>query len=243
MIPNHFILATRDNKSQTHLLESDDLYLSHACLRAWEDAGHSLFAFFNSGEYSGASQPHRHVQFLPVEDMEGEAEGGNGDTWGLLCNTMNTPAHPDLPLLHNPALPIVHFAVNLEDDPSPRIILDKYLLLLKAALTGISGTMELNTLDEAQIQVDGRTTFSYNLAMTSKLMAILPRRAESSRIPNVNEGSVAINGTILAGTMMVKAEDEWSRLRQNPALAQQILRDVSFPRSQAEQKIQSRENL
>lgn len=177
--------------------------------------------------------------------MEGEAEGGNGDAWGLLCNTMNTPAHPDIPLLHNPALPIVHFAVSLEDHASPRTMLDKYLLLLKAAFAGISGNMELRDLDEARIQVDGRTTFSYNLAMTSTLMAILPRREESSRIPNVNEGSVAINGTILAGTMMVKAEDEWSRLRQHSEIAQQILRDISFPRAQAqtERNVQSKENL
>lgn len=238
MIPNHFILATKDNKPQTHLLESDDLYLSHACLRAWEDAGHSLFAFFNSGEHSGASQPHRHLQFLPVEDME----GASADVWGLLCNTMNIPAHPDLPLLHNPALPIVHFAVFLKDHPSPQDMLDAYLLLLKAALTRIGGNVDLHSLDEAPFQVEGRTTFSYNLAMTSKLMAILPRRKESSTVPNVNEGSIAINGTILAGTMMVKAEDEWCHLRQNPEIAQQILRDISFP--QAEQSAaQIRENL
>ena len=88
VIPNHFILATKAYKDQRKLLEQDDLAATWACLRAWEaedgeEAGargrtpheRRLFAFFNSGEDSGASQPHRHIQFLPVDDMEGDAAG------------------------------------------------------------------------------------------------------------------------------------------------------------------------
>lgn len=41
-----------------------------------------LFAFFNSGKHSGASQPHRHIQFLPVEEMVDDANPGKG--WRLL---------------------------------------------------------------------------------------------------------------------------------------------------------------
>ena len=83
VIPNHFILATKTYKDQRQLLEEEDLTATAACLRAWEDGfdgGQKLFAFFNSGKHSGASQPHRHIQFLPVEDMTGK--GGEG--WRLL---------------------------------------------------------------------------------------------------------------------------------------------------------------
>ncbi|RMZ81175.1 hypothetical protein DV737_g2650, partial [Chaetothyriales sp. CBS 132003] len=74
VIPNHFILATKANKPQTHVLDQEDLGASYACLRAWrEDASGAedgqLLAFFNSGEHSGASQPHRHIQFVPISDM------------------------------------------------------------------------------------------------------------------------------------------------------------------------------
>lgn len=237
MIPNHFILATKANKPQTHLLEGDDLYLSYACLRAWEDDNHSLFAFFNSGEHSGASQPHRHLQFLPVEDMEGDT----GDAWTPLCNSMTSPVCSDLPLLHNPGLPFIHFAVYLGDHPSPADMLQKYQLLLQAAVAGINGRVNNVSLENARIEVQGRTTLSYNLAITTKLMAILPRRQESTRVLEAAESEIAINGTVLAGTMMVKAEEEWQRLRQEPNMVQRILRDISF--STAEKAVPKRENL
>jgi sulfate adenylyltransferase (ADP) / ATP adenylyltransferase len=69
IVPEHFILATKEFKEQTHLLEEDDLGVAYACLQTWRDHGRELFAFFNSGEHSGASQPHRHIQFLPVDSM------------------------------------------------------------------------------------------------------------------------------------------------------------------------------
>jgi len=71
------------------LLEQDDLEATYACLKAWTEnkAGHDgqpkrLFAFFNSGEHSGASQPHRHLQFLPVESIEDDESEG----WELLMD-------------------------------------------------------------------------------------------------------------------------------------------------------------
>jgi sulfate adenylyltransferase (ADP) / ATP adenylyltransferase len=69
IVPEHFILATKEFKKQTHLLEEDDLGVAYACLQAWRVQGRELFAFFNSGEHSGASQPHRHIQFLLVDSM------------------------------------------------------------------------------------------------------------------------------------------------------------------------------
>lgn len=70
VIPEHFILATKEYKNQTDKLEDDDLAMTYACLRAWEPG--LLFAFFNSGEHSGASQGHRHVQFLPKDQIQRE---------------------------------------------------------------------------------------------------------------------------------------------------------------------------
>jgi len=74
IIAGHFILATKDYKEQTDDLEELDLEATFACLRLWEEGNGSsrstkLFAFFNSGEHSGASQPHRHIQFLPMDSI------------------------------------------------------------------------------------------------------------------------------------------------------------------------------
>jgi ATP adenylyltransferase len=82
IIAEHFILATKAFKQQTDALEVDDFVATLACLKAWEDDNDAprskrLFAFFNSGTHSGASQPHRHIQFLPVEStLEGYGDEG-----------------------------------------------------------------------------------------------------------------------------------------------------------------------
>lgn len=48
IVPEHFILATKAFKQQTHLLEADDLAAAYACLKAWRATGKELFAFFVS---------------------------------------------------------------------------------------------------------------------------------------------------------------------------------------------------
>ena len=83
IIQSHFILATKIFKEQTDDLEIADLDVTYACLKAWEEGNEakkskSLFAFFNSGTHSGASQPHRHIQFLPVENI---LEGYDQESW------------------------------------------------------------------------------------------------------------------------------------------------------------------
>ena len=134
IIASHFILATKTNKQQTHILEQDDLEATFACLKAWQEGSADgskrkrLFSFFNSGDNSGASQPHRHLQFLPVEHMR-DSETANG--WDLLidlilsseeststgkstkpvttsCRLIRTTDVPSGPL-QNPNIPFAHF--------------------------------------------------------------------------------------------------------------------------------------
>lgn len=91
IIANHFILATKEFKQQNNALEPEDLEVTFACLKEWEastsgsTASGRLFAFFNSGIWSGASQPHRHIQLLPIEDMR---EGDIDNEWSPLIDTL-----------------------------------------------------------------------------------------------------------------------------------------------------------
>lgn len=91
VISQHFILATKAFKKQTDLLETCDLTTTFDCLKAWESytdqssAPKKLFAFFNSGLHSGASQPHRHIQFLPVEKMEDDQAAAG---WKVLSDSV-----------------------------------------------------------------------------------------------------------------------------------------------------------
>ncbi|KAJ5157836.1 uncharacterized protein N7482_008936 [Penicillium canariense] len=244
VIPNHFILATKSWKAQTDLLEPVDLDSTYACLRAWDtsssgsNAGHTspslssnrLFAFFNSGDDSGASQPHRHLQFLPVEAMH---QPGT-DSWAPLIDLVTAQPHNPSSFQSHPALPFAHFALPLPLNPTPEALHEVYIKLYRAAVAASQGR---DLLDSAALRTDGPAAISYNLAMTLSTMMIAPRRAETARVPVdvaaagdvADPGVVSLNGTILAGTLMVKAEAEWDVLRAEPEILGRMLRDVGLP--------------
>ncbi|KAF5850926.1 hypothetical protein GGP41_010570 [Bipolaris sorokiniana] len=246
IISQHFILATKLNKKQTHVLEQDDLEATYACLKAWHEEGDGLqrrlLAFFNSGEHSGASQPHRHLQFLPVERMR-DTEKANG--WNMLIDLIlsrqeaNPPDTPD-GLLQNPRLPFTHFAQPFDSEPSGTQLLDMYNRLYKEAKGSVEAFVSSHPDQLALHPVeDGDLPISYNLAMTTAGMAIVPRRAEGTMLygdDGSEIGFVALNGTTLAGTMMVKNQGEWDMLRSQPGLLDSILAGIGIPKAPATAK-------
>jgi ATP adenylyltransferase len=70
-------------------------------------------------------------------------------------------------------------------------------------------------------------------------MLICPRKQETAIVPVddaaarevVDPGVLSLNGTILAATLMVKAEAEWDSLRENPDHLTQVLATVGYPRT------------
>ncbi|RHZ61126.1 putative bis(5'-nucleosyl)-tetraphosphatase [Aspergillus thermomutatus] len=237
VIPNHFILATKAWKSQTDLLEKEDLDAAYACVKAWRDdqtekadsGSKRLFAFFNSGDESGASQPHRHLQFLPVEAM---SQGDSG-SWRPFIDTVSSQSvGPESEYRRLNQIPFAHFALPLPQNPSADTLHAIYLSLYRVALSTARGSLG----DHARV-TDGPAAISYNLAMTESTMMICPRRSETGRIPvdpsalrDVHEpGVVTLNGTILAGTLMVKAEAEWNEIRRNPETLADILATIGYP--------------
>ena len=124
-------------------------------------------------------------------------------------------------------LPFTYFHTNISKYADPADLIEKYWMLYQKAEAARTGKIE--------VSIPKRATFSYNLAMTTTTMAICPRRSESARLADVtpNEdqrpGVVAVNGTILAGTLMVKTKSEWDRLRQNPEQLRELLRSVGVP--------------
>ncbi|KAI9367856.1 ATP adenylyltransferase-domain-containing protein [Aspergillus egyptiacus] len=236
VIPNHFILATRDWHEQTDILEKEDLAVAHACVKAWRDEDQAdgagprrLFAFFNSGEASGASQPHRHLQFLPVEAMALDDESA---TWRPLIDTVSSqPVSPDSEFRKASEVPLANFALPLPPNPSPETLHNVYLSLYKAAVVAAG-------IPKSQAQAtSGPAAISYNLAMTESTMMICPRRSTNAVVSVDDEtrkdvaeaGVVELNGTVLAGTLMVKAEAEWDELRRTPNALVKVLEAIGYP--------------
>lgn len=266
IIPNHFILATKEWKSQTDLLEKEDLEATYACIREWDDAqkdrnkngngdGKRLFAFFNSGPESGASQPHRHIQFLPVEAMrDQDGEGQNTSSWKPLIDTVaeQQPTKPAGSATEAAEyrslgrLPFVHFALPLPPNPPADTLHAIYLSLYRAAVTAAAKAEnpDSNQADNIPPQTSGEAAISHNLAMTDSAMMICPRRNETASVPIdknaaggngevLGAGEIALNGTILAGTLVVKAEAEWNELRRDPEILTGALQTVGYPGSVA----------
>lgn len=220
------------------MLEPEDLEATYACLRAWEASENTnakLFSFFNSGDHSGASQAHRHLQFLPVNGMK--RDQADLKAWDPLIEAMLGAVAPGQPASNGvrslPTLPFAHFALPLQAELGAGHLYTTYKKLYDLAAAAVRQHLEQHP-DDFQLHASegGSSPISYNLAMTTSGMAICPRRNESAAIRdgNGNEvGVVALNGTMLAGTLMVKREEEWNVLREDVSQLDRILCAVGIP--------------
>ncbi|EJP66722.1 Ap4A phosphorylase II [Beauveria bassiana ARSEF 2860] len=245
IVPGHFILATRVYKPQTDVLEADDLHATLACLRAYQEAASpaplssssssgggddddddgdgedgALFAFFNCGEHSGASQPHRHIQMLPVAAMR---EGLPADSaWRVLATQLNGGGGGG----GGVAAPFTTFSQRITLDTSQEELHAAYLRLYAQAVRAVKG-------EESEVSTTGEAAISYNLAMTRDRLVLCPRRAEGDAVRDPDTGhvvgKVSLNGTMLAGTALVKTEAEWEALRKNPRALTTVLKSVGIP--------------
>ncbi|KAM3070367.1 bifunctional AP-4-A phosphorylase/ADP sulfurylase [Clarireedia jacksonii] len=218
VIPEHFILATKEFKKQTHLLEEADLEAAYKCLEAYHDEGEELFGFFNSGEHSGASQPHRHLQFLPVQSMR---SGLAQETWRPLADQLVDKTVSDLPFMY--------FSAALSPTISSSELHSTYLRLHQDACQ----VMKIDTSNKDLLSGgDYESPISYNLGLTDKSMVLCPRTSEGQSITHTNGdllGPIALNGTLLAGTLLVKSQAEWDAVRNNKNILLDVLKAIGVP--------------
>ncbi|TVY78157.1 Diadenosine 5',5'''-P1,P4-tetraphosphate phosphorylase [Lachnellula suecica] len=230
VIRDHFILATKDFKEQTDLLEEGDIGAAYSCLKAYRDEGEELFGFFNSGEHSGASQPHRHIQFLPVESMRSGVS--EGVTWNVLADSLADNQDGKV-------LPFSYFVSALPDGATPRQLHEIYAQLyentFRAAREFSKSPGTSFSLPEATRKAESR--ISYNMGLTDRVMVLCPRVFEGQKVKS-NEGEIigpiALNGTILGGTLLVKSEDEWQALRDDESKLRSILANIGIPSTKAD---------
>lgn len=225
-MPEHFILATRAFERQTDLLAEGDLEAAWACIRAYEEEeeegdARELFVFFNSGAHSGASQPHRHLQLLDVRNMRGGLEGPERDAWAVLADRVVGGAAEGAGV--GAVLPFWTAGRAVREDERPRVtgrvLREWYLDLYRRACRRVE-------VDGAEGQTEGEARISYNLALTRRAMVLCPRVCEGGLVRGESGeevGWLALNGTVLAGTALVKSEAEWDALRRDPGQVREVL--------------------
>lgn len=127
-------------------------------------------------------------------------------------------------------LPFVYFSASLPKDPSPFLLHATYKDLLKRAYEATQEFGPTFPRDDST-----QSIISYNLGLTDRAMVICPRKSEGSKIRNDNGelvGPVALNGSLLAGTLLAKSNAEWEALQHDHDESKliQILRAIGVPR-------------
>ena len=139
--------------------------------------------------------------------------------------------------------PLVHFTAPLRPSLAPCDVHDIYMTLYGRAVSAVRAYNADRPAQDAIKTVDdgdgqGWSEISYNLALTTSVMALCPRRAEDAYVePRAGQGHegtarlgpISLNGTILAANLMVKSEAEWAALRADGSKLCDLLATVGLP--------------
>jgi sulfate adenylyltransferase (ADP) / ATP adenylyltransferase len=202
----HLLIITRlyeDQESPLHLADFQALW---RCMGEFDSLG-----FYNSGTTSGASQPHKHLQIVPLP----LSERGNGTAVPVEPLLDPAGARPGA-ITQLDTLPFAHAIVfwppsrQAGPDAMAQQACEQYRHMLR----------HLNlTPDPCS---DQRVSGAYNLLVTDRWMLVIPRVAECFR-------TVSLNSLAFAGALLVRAPRQFEQLRAAGPLA--ALEFVAAPKS------------
>ncbi|ODV90527.1 hypothetical protein CANCADRAFT_16256, partial [Tortispora caseinolytica NRRL Y-17796] len=187
LVPEHALLVTKQFVSQNTPLIEPDLGNAMSVLKSLNSSTERWFCFYNCGANSGASQPHKHMQFLPIPD--------DFQTYfDHICHAYKTDSdgtwdHTRKPLSH-PEIPYAHFLVPLSGTEDESELAMKFSQLLARVLT---------ILRRAEAPI------SFNFAMTTEWMAMVPRTQE---VYSDGDVSMSINTTGFMGFLLARTQQE-----------------------------------
>ncbi|HYW92934.1 MAG TPA: DUF4922 domain-containing protein [Gammaproteobacteria bacterium] len=194
VLPQHLLLVTRHFEHQTQALSTADFAALWSAL-----AGQEALGFYNAGARAGASQPHKHLQVVPLP----------------LAPELPEPALATLFRRHAaggraPELAFVHaFA------PVPARWLED-----PAAGGRESGQVYRELLRAVGLAADADVPGAYNLLATRRWLWLVPRRRAAF-------DGIGVNALGFAGALLVRDTDQLERLRRHGPL--RVLREVGRP--------------
>lgn len=163
-----------------------------------------------------------------MKDGLGKASNGeNGEEWNVLAERLVASYGTE----EQEKLPFATFSESIREDMEPAELRSVYLRLYRKACAA-SGAGDGPSDEELLSRPDGvEAVISYNMAITRNAMVICPRTAEGAAVVDKDGqevGKVALNGTVLAGTALVKSEPEWDALRADPAQLWNVLGKIGI---------------
>ncbi|EGV64293.1 bifunctional AP-4-A phosphorylase/ADP sulfurylase [Yamadazyma tenuis] len=204
VVPRHIMLLTKEFKSQTTPLSPDELIGTFSILKKLsEDKENQWFGFYNCGEASGASQPHKHVQFMTLpKDFTPFPLLAVENSDSFIPTTKREP-------LQLPELPMAHFIAKLPpklDDLDEESLVLYFSSLLQRALT--------------VLRENDAKSISYNVIMTTSFMMVVPRSHGKYE-------DLGINSCGILGLFLFKSDDLLARVKESTP--QKVWQDVGFP--------------
>lgn len=191
VLDEHLLLVTRHYESQTAPMTEADY---HALLTGL--AGVDGLAFYNAGRVAGASQPHRHIQLVPLPLDDSGAAGGAATLpvrpwWDAVRFTGDVG--------HNPALPFRHAVA-----PLPAAWLEDPVQGAPAMAERVAQCWRLIGGDGAEAV---GMPLGYNLLATREWMWLVPRRREGG-------AGLSVNALGFAGCFLVGDRERHGELRR-----------------------------
>jgi ATP adenylyltransferase len=201
VLPDHMLIVTRSFEHQEQWLTRADFEALWTCFVDCDGLG-----FYNGGPRAGASQPHKHLQYVPFPLVP---TGPDIPIEALL------PEGPTGSISVLPTLPFSHAFVRFSrgepesDLPSVDLVYETYASMLSSVGFAVSGVGQ-----------GGRQTGAYNLLATRRWMLIVPRRQSGV-------GGIAVNALGFAGHLLARSSEQVDEIRRQGPLA--ILRAVGLP--------------
>jgi ATP adenylyltransferase len=201
VVAHHLLVVTKRFVPQEEPLDRDDFAAVAACLGELD-----WLAFYNAGREAGASQPHKHLQLVPLPlgagpwDVPMEALFDSWAAAGAVFKLLRLPFRHAFALLDPPLFRDRERAA------------DRMLELYDAAMEAI-GVME-----EGAANDEPKRTAPYNLLVTRRWLLAVPRSREKF-------GSISVNALGFAGSLFVRDDAEMRRLREAGPMS--VLREVA----------------
>ncbi len=189
VVDHHLLIVTRDFEHQQSPLNRADFEALWRCMEEYDSLG-----FYNGGTISGASQPHKHLQLVPLPMAP---EGPPIPIEPLLAAASSKDGIGQAAGLPFPHV-FARIAPGLAGSPTDaaELTLSLYCEMMKA--------MGLHP-DVAQAD---RIALNYNLLVTRQWMLLVPRSRERFE-------SISLNALAFAGALLVREESEMDALKKH----------------------------
>lgn len=241
VVPQHFLMVTREWASQELPPSPNTLALAYRIVASHRSSSTELLGFYNCGATAGASQPHRHLQFVqcpPLDTTSPEAvEEGRiteEDQEKIVDSDSKIPVEALLDRIerdgkegdsvHALPLPWQHFVVLLSptaqqrgsEQELERYVGNKFMALLDALFRA------------RMFSEEKASRPSYNILITKRAMHLIPRSQEEyTQLPKDQEGKVgnlSINSLGYAGFMLTRSLEEQEALKGVEGGVEEVLR-------------------